>query len=92
MENPEVRSVSLWMKSKDIKKEEIVECLKSYDILETDFYFGTRDGYFLGWNGHLEKHVRVYGLTIKDFKKTRPKLERLRNIWDSLWNLEVHRA
>ena len=92
MEKPEVRSVSLWMKSKDIKKEEIIECLKNYDILETDFYFCTRDGYFLGWNGHLEKHVRVYGLTIKDFKKTRPKLERLRNIWDSLWNLEVHRA
>ena len=34
MEKPEVRSVSLWMKSKDIKKEEIIECLKSYDILE----------------------------------------------------------
>ena len=59
MEKPEVRSVSLWMKSKDIKKEEIIECLKSYEILETDFYFCTRDGYFLGWNGHLEKHMRV---------------------------------
>ena len=88
---PKTRSLSLWMKSKDIQKEELVKCLKNSDILETDYYFCNRDGYFLGWNGPLNRHVRVYGITVKDFEKTWPKLEKIRNTWESLLNLEVHR-
>ena len=89
-EQPETRSLSLWMDTKDIKKEELVKHLKDYDILENDFYFSTNDGYFLGWNGQRENHVRVYGINVTDFKKTWPKLERLSKTWKSLENLQVH--
>ena len=79
------------MKSKDIQKEELVKHLKKNDILETDYYFDTRDGYFLGWSEPLNRHVRVYGITVKDFEKTWPKLEKMRNTWNSILNLVVHR-
>ena len=88
---PKMRTLSLYMKSKDIQKEELVKHLKKNDILETDYYFDTRDGYFLGWSGPLNRHVRVYGITVKDFEKTWPKLEKMRNTWDSILNLVVHR-
>ena len=88
---PKMRTLSLYMKSKDIQKEELVKHLKKNDILETDYYFDTRDGYFLGWSGPLIRHVRVYGITVKDFEKTWPKLEKMRNTWDSILNLVVHR-
>ena len=88
---PKMRTLSLRMNSKDIQKEELVKRLKKNDILETDYYFSTHDGYFLGWSGPLDRHVRVYGITVKDFEKTWPKLEKIRNTWESLLNLEVHR-
>ena len=81
---PKVRTLSLRMNSKDIQKEELVKRLKKNDILETDYYF-------IGWSGPLNRHVRVYGITVKDFEKTWPKLEKMKNTWDSLLNLEVHR-
>ena len=75
-EQPKPRTMSLWMNTKDIENEEFIEHLKNNDILENDYYFSTRQGYFLGWNGHIEKHVRVYGIEVMNFKKTWPKLER----------------
>ena len=90
-EPPKTQSLSLWMNTKDIKKEELIQHLKNNDILENEYYFSTRDGYFLGWNGRIEKQVRVYGLNVTDFKKTGPKLERMSKTWKSLQNLQVHR-
>ena len=90
-EPPKTQSLSLWMNTKDIKKEELVQHLKNNDILENEYYFSTRDGYFLGWNGRIEKQVRVYGLNVTDFKKTWPKLEGMSKTWKSLQNLQVHR-
>ena len=37
IKKPKLRSVSFWMKSKDIQKEELVKSLKNYDISETDY-------------------------------------------------------
>ena len=90
-EPPETRSISLWMNSKDITKEELIRNLGNNDIPENEYYFSTRDGYFIGWNGRREKHVRVYGINVTDFKKTWPKLERMSKTWISLGNLQVHR-
>ena len=45
----------------------------------------------VGWSGPLDRHVRVYGITVKDFEKTWPKVDKMRNMWDSLLRLEVHR-
>ena len=90
-EPPKTQSLSLWMNSKDIKKEELVQHMKNNDILENEYYFSTKDGYFIGWYGRKEKHVRVYGLNVTDFKKTWPKLEKMSKTWKSLENLQVHR-
>ena len=79
------------MNSKDITKEELIRNLGNNDILENEYYFSTRDGYFIGWNGRREKYVRVYGINVTDFKKTWPKLERMSKTWISLGNLQVHR-
>ena len=91
IKQPKMRNLSLRMKSKEIQKEELVKRLKNSDILDTDYYFCTRDGYYIGWSGPLDRHIRVYGITVKDFEKTWPKLEKMKNTWDSLLNLEVHR-
>ena len=56
-EQPKPRTMSLWMNTKDIENEEFIEHLKNNDILENNYYFSTKDGYFMGWNVHSEKHV-----------------------------------